>query len=70
MSEARKDEKPCLGGCGEMVTASHGRCRECDIEYLMDTWPKCKCGALLLSDAAVGIGMAESHTDNCEGRHE
>jgi len=61
------DEMFCMV-CGIEPVATDGRCRDCDIDYLMETWPTCECGAKLLSDVARRLGMEELHEASCPGR--
>jgi hypothetical protein len=52
--ERSGEENPCID-CGQ-PTLNPERCRECDIEWLMETWPRCdECGERLWSDVGVAL---------------
>ncbi len=57
-------ELPCID-CGE-PTLNPERCRDCDLEYLSATWPKCACGARLYRvESARALGITEAHAFDC-----
>lgn len=58
---------PC-SKCGEESASNEqGRCRDCEIEYLFETWPRCPtCNVRLYSDAAKSIGCSEPHAEDCD----
>jgi hypothetical protein len=60
------DEFPPCIDCGqEEGSCPEGRCRDCDVSYVIDTWPRCGCGALLFNEAAKRMGTKEKHTATC-----
>jgi hypothetical protein len=63
---------PCID-CGEpdSGTLPGGRCRDCDIEWLLDSAKCDHCGRHQWNDNAIAIGrMPYDHADDCPNRIE
>lgn len=52
------DERRCLD-CPEMTRNEHGRCRDCDIEYLLDSMQCSGCSHMRYRQDGAAKEMAE-----------
>ena len=60
------ESEPLCIDCGEELASNpNGRCSECDIDYLLATWPRCECGAQLFNDIGHELGFTEDHAPGC-----
>lgn len=66
------NERPCITGCGEVTANEHGRCRDCELDHLFETWIWCAhCGQPQYSEVIrFGDWQTEdiNHTPACPDR--